>query len=80
MASQDQAINADRRRVGSINRNWTNYKADVPLYAGGNALGWGVSVVLHYLSELFFSVVLFSVAMSVFESLVSLTLDFSINL
>lgn len=47
VASQDQAFIADRRRVGSINRNWTNYKADVPLYDDGRTLsGGGVSVVL----------------------------------
>lgn len=37
-SSQDQAIVADRRRVGSINRNWTNYKADVPQNDGGRTL------------------------------------------
>lgn len=36
--SQDRAIVADRRRVGTINRYWTNYKADVPLYDGGRTL------------------------------------------
>lgn len=41
VASQDRAIVADRRRVGSINRNWTNYKADVPLYDGGRTLSVG---------------------------------------
>lgn len=38
VASQDRATVADRRRVGSINRNWTNYEADVPLYGGGRTL------------------------------------------
>lgn len=38
VASQDRAIVADRRRVGSINRYRTNYKADVPLYDGGRTL------------------------------------------
>lgn len=38
VASQDWA---DRRRVGSINRNWTNYKADVsPLWWWENTAGW----------------------------------------
>lgn len=50
VASQDQAIVADRRRVGSINRNWTNYKADVPLYDGGRALSGGGGVLSLVLS------------------------------
>lgn len=71
VASQDQAIVADRRRVGSINRNWTNYKADVPLYDGGRTLsggggvGWRVGSggclwYFLYLSKLLFSVFFFS--------------------
>lgn len=46
VASQDQAITADRRRVGSINRNWTNYEADVPMYEGGGTVSERVEVAL----------------------------------
>lgn len=71
VASQDRAIVADRRRVGSINRNWTNYKADVPLYDGGRTLlGGGLSVVL----SLSFQALVF-VSEFVFDCLVSLTLS-----
>lgn len=50
MASQDQAVAADRRRVGSINRNWTNYKADVLLYGGGRTVSGECRWYFHYLS------------------------------
>lgn len=73
VASQDWA---DRRRVGSINRNWTNYKADVPLYDGGRTqLGDGVSVVLllSLSAQRLLSVVLLFIFVPVFSSTVSLT-------
>lgn len=77
--SRDQAILADRRRVGSINRNWTNYKADVPLYDGGRELsGKGEGVCGTFtLSELLFPVVWLSVSEFVFVSFVWLPPAFS---
>ncbi len=71
VASQDLAIVADRRRVRSINRYWTNYKADVPLYDGGRTLTeGGLSVVL---SELLLSVVLLFISKFAFDCLLSQT-------
>lgn len=50
VAAQDQATAADRRRVGSINRNWTNYKADVLLYGSVRKVSGECLWYFHYLS------------------------------